>query len=537
MIHLRHLLQAVCLAVFAALLGQAFFTGHAWQEPNPLLQLDPLAAVLGPLAARAWSWLFAPGLLVLATAPLLGRAFCGWVCPLGTTMDMLHSLPRRRTLPCWLLAGRWLLLAGFLAAAAFGISLAHMAAPLSLAGRMYGLLALPALGGLLSWLQQVGRPVLDALGLTGLALAELKIPLYATIVWTGLMTVLLLGGSALVRRWWCRALCPVGALLGLCGRKPAWKRQVFASCTHCGRCARQCPMGAITGRGSSTSHLDCIQCRRCQAVCPEQAVMFGLANTESARPQPAPANPARRAILAGAGLGLAAGILPAPAISAPALRPPGSLPEDPFLARCTRCGACVSACPTKVLQPAWFQAGLNGLFSPRLSPVRGYCDPQCTACGRACPTGAIRALLPDQRVWAKTGTAQVHKKLCLAWNDGKKCLVCDEVCPYGAVHLQPQPNLPVWAPVVNELACAGCGYCEHHCPVAAPKAITVLPENVIRLEHGGLQAAARAKGLTLDLKPKPGDAGYDAYGSHGGFGEGGDGSGQPGGGLPPGFSE
>ena len=111
--------------------------------------------------------------------------------------------------------------------------------------------------------------------------------------------------------------------------------------------------------------------------------------------QPAGANLQRRKLLTG----LAAGAAVVPLMrSTPGfgaerderlLRPPGSVDEEFFLARCIRCGECMKVCPNNALQPALSQAGLEGLWTPVLVPRIGYCETSCVLCSQVCPTGAI----------------------------------------------------------------------------------------------------------------------------------------------------
>jgi len=75
-------------------------------------------------------------------------------------------------------------------------------------------------------------------------------------------------------------------------------------------------------------------------------------------------------------------------------------------------------------------------------------------CGEVCPTDAIRKLSPDERIWAKTGTAIIFRRKCLAWEQQKSCMVCDEVCRYKAVEFRKEPGNPVPVPQVREEKCA-----------------------------------------------------------------------------------
>jgi ferredoxin len=126
-----------------------------------------------------------------------------------------------------------------------------------------------------------------------------------------------------------------------------------------------------------------------------------------------------------------------------------------------------------------------------------------------------------EKRWAKIGGAVVHNNRCLAWAEDKSCLVCQEVCPNGAIEIVPAGELSTPAPVVKAFKCSGCGYCEQHCPVRVP-AITIQPLGALRLARGSYIQAGLAAGLDLDplsphgLKSPP--ARYE-------------------GDLPPGFSE
>jgi ferredoxin len=161
----------------------------------------------------------------------------------------------------------------------------------------------------------------------------------------------------------------------------------------------------------------------------------------------------------------------------------------------------MTACPTNTLQPIWFQAGLTGLFSPAITPRRGFCNPECNNCGTVCPTGAISKLTKKERIWAKTGTAVIFRQKCLAWEHRKSCMVCDEVCPFKAVEFIKEQGNPVPVPQVVEEKCAGCGSCEHYCPVQNEAAIVVTPMGALRLAKGSYAEQGRRQGLRLSLKP------------------------------------
>jgi ferredoxin len=189
-----------------------------------------------------------------------------------------------------------------------------------------------------------------------------------------------------------------------------------------------------------------------------------------------------------------------------AIRPPGALAEDAFLARCIRCGACVNACPTSALQPSFTVAGLEGLYTPVLVARRGWCEPSCTRCGQVCPTGALTPLTPETKGWTpaafptaavepvKIGTAFFDWGRCLPWAMATPCIVCEEVCPTSpkAIRLEPADVLRadgrvvrVQRPVLDPDLCVGCGLCEAKCPVASPAAIRITRAGESRDPRGG----------------------------------------------------
>ena len=91
-------------------------------------------------------------------------------------------------------------------------------------------------------------------------------------------------------------------------------------------------------------------------------------------------------------------------------------------------------CPTNALQPALGEAGLEGWMTPVLVSKIGPCVEHCTLCGEVCPTDALRRFTVKQkREDIKLGLAVVNQNTCIAYNGGRDCIVCAEVCSYSAV--------------------------------------------------------------------------------------------------------
>ena len=218
--------------------------------------------------------------------------------------------------------------------------------------------------------------------------------------------------------------------------------------------------------------------------------LFGWVRHFVQPPESARIQVSRRAMLAASAAGVGGGLLfrihPQAAgrsYHPDLIRPPGSLGEDDFLARCLRCGECMKVCPTNGLHPAWLEGGLVGLWSPVFKMKLGYCEYECTLCLQVCPTQAIQKLSVEEKQKVKVGLAFIDKNRCLPFALARTCIVCEEHCP--------TPKKAIWfeevtvtsnelgektivkQPHINPDLCLGCGICENKCPVEDQPAIYV----------------------------------------------------------------
>ncbi len=162
-------------------------------------------------------------------------------------------------------------------------------------------------------------------------------------------------------------------------------------------------------------------------------------------------------ILTGGGLAslaLAKGDLP---------RPPGSLSEPEFLARCQRCMRCVDACQPGALSIGHLTDGIANIGTPVL--IIDKCI-QCMDCARVCPSGAIAKISKKE---VRMGVAIINEKTCLTYRKKRRCKTCVDACrDFKAITLKDKRY-----PVVNAEKCTGCGACVRRCPERQKGAIVL----------------------------------------------------------------
>jgi len=492
---LRVAVQAVFLALFLKLLFGTRFSGEDYiGNVEAFFHFDPLLAVVSFLASRQVLAFFGLAAATVVVTALLGRVACGWVCPLGTVHQFFSWLFKKTKMarPKKPAAGglwvKYAVLVFVLVSAVFALDLAGLFDPLSFLTRTLTTAVIPAFAQTAS--AAVGG--LYALKLNGfgdgLTQAIERLTLNGTFQ-QGFFIGLLFLGALLLNLWrerfWCRSVCPTGALLGLLSRWNLFKVRVDeAKCTKCNLCSTHCQTQASPFPNKEWKSSECVYCETCAAVCPTKAVTFPL-RWKSEKP-PA-VDFSRRRVLATAAL--AAASVPFFRVSKARkraherlIRPPGSLAENEFLAKCVKCGQCMKACPTNGLQPALSEAGPEGLWTPVLVPKIGYCEYYCSLCSQVCPTGAIKELTIPEKTAVKIGTAWVNKNRCLPYFLGRPCIVCEEHCPTSPKAIKfvmveaklPDGTVAVQkAPVIDLDLCIGCGICETKCPVVDDPAIYI----------------------------------------------------------------
>jgi len=487
--------QAIFFALFLWLLLGTHFTGEDYiGNVEAFFHFDPLLAVVAAIAGREVFLAFIWAAVTILVTVFLGRVVCGWVCPLGSVHQFFSWLFKKTKLlrPRKVVTGglwwKYAVLIFVIIAAVLALDVVGYFDPLSFLTRTVTTSLLPAFA-------QGAKIVIGfayGIGLEGigdsLTQGLEKLTINGTFQQGFLIGLIFLGLIALNifrERFWCRYVCPAGALLGLMSRANIYRVKVDEEkCIKCNLCTIQCQTQAHPWPDKDWKSSECVYCETCAAICPTAAITF----PSKLKPAPLPAvDLGRRKVVLASLLAVfsvpffrisKAGKRPSPKL----IRPPGALPEEQFLARCVKCGECMKACPTGALQPAMTEAGPEGMWTPVLVPKVGYCEYYCSLCSQVCPTGAIKELtIPEKTVFV-IGTAWINKNRCIPYFLGRPCIVCEEHCPTSPKAIKfvmVEAKLPDGtvatqkAPVIDLDLCIGCGICENKCPVMDDPAIYV----------------------------------------------------------------
>lgn len=223
---------------------------EGWLPIASLMNLKVLA-LSGQMPALHPAGMF---LLVafLAASWIFRKSFCGWLCPVGTISEYLWKLGRQtfgrnfrlpRKLDIGLRSLKYLLLALFL----FAVGSMSVEAIRAFLEGPYGIVS--------------DVKMLNFFRFMGLA--------------GGTVVAMLVVASVFVQNFWCRYLCPYGALMGLASlASPLRIRRDEALCIDCGKCAKACPSALPVDKLIQIRSAECIGCLECVAECPAAGALM-----------------------------------------------------------------------------------------------------------------------------------------------------------------------------------------------------------------------------------------------------------------------
>jgi polyferredoxin/formate hydrogenlyase subunit 6/NADH:ubiquinone oxidoreductase subunit I len=485
---------------FVTRLGESWWQLRGWPV-NWIIQLDPLVGLATLLSTRTLYAGLLWGLATIVLTIIFGRFFCGWLCPFGTLHQFVGYMAARnkstaakiklndyhpaQTVKYWVLVflltisalelitdiirlpgyNRWLFVILVSAALISTIIYTAQRSPLKTKNTIGLFLLCIAVwlgasaffGGNRTSSASLQIGLLDPIPLVYRSVNLIVLPLMDRTALKPSTVPRLYDGAWLIAavfvaavllnlvrpRFYCRFVCPAGALFGILSRYSIWRIGKTANeCTDCRLCEKNC--NGACRPASRIKWNECVLCVNCLSDCRHDLMTYQI--KPSASGETITPDLSRRQILISAFAGASA--IPMLRVSGnlagnwnPSLvRPPGALPEKEFLSRCVKCGQCMRICPTNVIHSAGLEGGLEGLWTPMLNFRIGTsgCQFNCIACGNLCPTAAIRPISLDERLGRnrfadrgpiKIGTAFVERGRCLPWAMDIPCIVCQENCP------------------------------------------------------------------------------------------------------------
>ncbi len=518
---IRRWVQVGFLLFFVLLFLRARYPYTGNLESDLFLRFSPLIPLFNFIADLKILLLFWPALIILGLTIFFGRFFCGWICPLGTSIDITsHALksPDNKVSKRWQSWRplKFVLLLTLIVLAIFSINAWGYFDPISIFTRamtvtIYPLATLVTEAVLIgisrvSFLEAPAMAVYD--GFKSLIMPESQ-AFTQEVLWITLFFGVILGLEKLSRRFWCRNLCPAGALLGFLSQFRFYERLVSKTCPSCGKCNTECKMNAIPEDNvMETSKVECIECFNCGETCPPK--IKAITYRWRWKPYHTSVDYSRRQFIQTSFSSIAAlGLLSVGYRNKEAyqrmIRPPGALPEDEFLDKCIRCEECVRICQSNgaCLQPDGIRSNLLELWAPVAVMRRGYCEYNCNLCGEVCPTEAIQPLTLEEKQITPMGLAYFNKNLCIPYAKNEDCIVCEEHCPLHPKAIQIDEKgvtLPdgsvkrIKYPYIVVERCIGCGICENKCPLPGDAAVVVMAERDRNIVTGGGQGAGGGQG-------------------------------------------
>lgn len=257
----------------AALLQNAnfkgFFTGRIYQGASKSVCVPglncyscpgavgacPLGSLQSFLGSRPVKLPYYVAGLLLFFGALLGRAVCGFLCPMGWLQELLHRIPFPKKLRGDRASGplrrlKYVVLALTVVLPLFFALTPFFCKYLCPAGTLAGVF--------LALSDAAVRPLLGGI-----------------FAWKAAVLVSLVAASLLIWRPFCKYLCPLGALYGLCNRFSLYRGEVDGGkCIRCEKCAAACRMGVEPQNDINSA--ECIRCGDCVRACPTGAIRMGF---------------------------------------------------------------------------------------------------------------------------------------------------------------------------------------------------------------------------------------------------------------------
>jgi polyferredoxin len=315
---LRRLTQVGFFLLFCYLFLQTVYhpINKAGRGVTFFFNLDPLVALNSWLATHALVEAMLLSLVTLVVTFICGRWFCGWVCPFGTLHNFFTSLRGGRAKQKietgaynrWQKA-KYYLLVGFLVAALLGVNVVGWLDPFAFFFRSLSTSIYPAINkgivALFTWIYNTD-PGVGPIRLTAVTepiygflrqyLLAVEQPYYWGSLLIGVLFIAAVALNFFRARFWCRYVCPLGALLGVVGKNPLVRlKKNEEKCDSCRLCLVDCQGGATPDNPLEWKPSECFYCWNCKSDCPAQSISFSVGSYPDRVPDArlGPPHPAR----------------------------------------------------------------------------------------------------------------------------------------------------------------------------------------------------------------------------------------------------
>lgn len=285
----------------------------------------------------------------------------------------------------------------------------------------------------------------------------------------GIVSVILIVFLNFVRkRFFCRNLCPVGAILGFISKFSLNKLMIDSSkCVSCRVCEKNCDFGCIDIDKYQIDNENCNKCLKCMSLCPNGAICY------KSEKETKKINFKRRTTI------LSIAVI---AIFSVAVKfgnyakqyvkdiknivlPPGTKNKTDFINKCFNCDLCVNNCPTKILTKANENFGAVHIDYAK---GKGFCEYECVNCSQVCPTCAIKKISKEEKQKIRIAVASIDVDKCM------NCGLCRNDCPTSAIYSNENGKS-----VVDISKCIGCGKCKVNCNYHAVNILAVDEQVII----------------------------------------------------------
>lgn len=218
----------------------------------------PIGSLQAVLGSRDYKFSFYIIGFLMILGSVFGRFVCGWLCPFGLVQELLYKIPvpfKRKNLPGHkkLVRLKYIVLVLFV-----------MVLPLTVTD---------FLGQGSPWFCQYICPSGTLLAGIPLVLgnSSLRSAVGFLFQWKVLILAVIVIGSTMIYRPFCKYLCPLGAVYGLFHPIALYRYQVDEiACTKCGKCQKVCKMDIPVYEEPNSR--ECIRCGDCIKACPEGAI-------------------------------------------------------------------------------------------------------------------------------------------------------------------------------------------------------------------------------------------------------------------------